>query len=62
MRERKALMSVAILYHNPQRPDEIGMALVSDPESVAGKLARLRRLGFAIDKISEQPNPLLQSN
>jgi hypothetical protein len=46
-------MSVAILYHNPKRPEEVGVAVVPDPKHVTEEVASLMRRGFVIDKISD---------
>jgi hypothetical protein len=45
-------MSLTILYHHPQRPDEGGMTMVIGQASAAAMMDRLEKRGFLIDKIT----------
>ena len=48
-------MSLTILYHNPARPDDDGMTMISGQVEAAAVLNRLATRGFVIDKITVGP-------
>jgi hypothetical protein len=52
-KERNAPMSVAILYHNPKQPTEVGITVVANLEDVPEHVERLKQRGFVIDEISD---------
>lgn len=45
-------MSLTILFHNPQRPDEAGMTMITDRTMATAVMGQLERRGFVVDKIS----------
>ena len=47
-------MSVAIQYHNPKRPDEVGITVIANLEDVPEQVERLKERDFVIDEISDQ--------
>jgi hypothetical protein len=48
-------MSLTILYHNPARPDDDGMTMISGQAEAAAVLDQLATRGFVIDKITLGP-------
>jgi hypothetical protein len=44
-------VSLTILYRNPRRPDEAGMALVADPSKAAAMKDQLEHRGYLVIKI-----------
>jgi len=45
-------VSLTILYHNPERPAEAGMTVISDGTVAAAVIGQLERRGFVVDKIT----------
>jgi hypothetical protein len=45
-------VSLTILYHNPERPAEAGMTLITGQPKATAIIAQLERRGFVVDKIT----------
>jgi hypothetical protein len=45
-------MSLTIQYHNPERPAEASMTLITGQPRAAAIIAQLERRGLVVDKIT----------
>jgi hypothetical protein len=57
-RREDCRVSLTILYHNPERPDEGGLAVIIGQPEAAGVMAQLEKRGFIVDKITFKPSKL----
>ena len=50
-------MALTILYHNPERPNEAGMTMITDRTVTTEVIRQLEKRGFVVDKITARPSP-----
>jgi hypothetical protein len=46
-------MTLTILYRHRDRPNEVGMTMISTQEGVAAMVDQLEERGFVVDKITD---------
>jgi hypothetical protein len=49
---REAPMGMMILYHDPRRPGDGGMTMITGQVTAAAAIDRLEERGFVVDKLT----------